>query len=132
MELFTIVRPEHLNHYGNLFGGQMLKWVDEYAYLAAIREFPGELLVTRAMDRVIFSRRVPNGSMLRFDVKRGTIGVSSVTYDVVVYARESGKVREYDAFETSITFVCVDAEHRKKSLPAPLDAADDTQAGSPA
>lgn len=31
MENFTLVRPEHLNHHGYLFGGVLLKWVDEYA-----------------------------------------------------------------------------------------------------
>ena len=29
MESYKVVRPEHLNHYGYLFGGFLLKWVDE-------------------------------------------------------------------------------------------------------
>ena len=29
METLQQVRPEHLNHYGYLFGGYMLMWVDE-------------------------------------------------------------------------------------------------------
>jgi acyl-CoA hydrolase len=28
---FTIVRPEHLNHHGDLFGGTMLRWIDEFS-----------------------------------------------------------------------------------------------------
>ena len=31
-----LVLPQYLNHYGFLFGGHLLKWVDEYAYIAAI------------------------------------------------------------------------------------------------
>jgi competence protein ComEC len=37
MESYTVVRPEHLNHYGHLFGGCLLKWVDEIAWIAASR-----------------------------------------------------------------------------------------------
>jgi len=31
MNQYKLALPEHLNHYGYLFGGNMLKWVDEYA-----------------------------------------------------------------------------------------------------
>src|SRR5574344_538715 len=48
MQFNTLVRSEHLNHNGKLFGGYMLLWVDEYAYIAAITEYPGARFVTRA------------------------------------------------------------------------------------
>jgi acyl-CoA hydrolase len=121
MDLFTMVRPEHLNHYGNLFGGQLLKWVDEYAYLAATREFPGVRLVTRAMDNVSFARGVEAGSTLRFRVSRNQVGTTSVKYAVTVFAQESGRLDEYAVFSTHITFVCIGARHEKQPLPAPLD-----------
>ena len=35
MESYKVVRPEHLNHFGHLFGGCLLKWVDEIAWIAA-------------------------------------------------------------------------------------------------
>ena len=120
MDMFTVVRPEHLNHFGNLFGGQMLHWVDQYAWMVAVRQFPGTQLVTRAMDKVVFTRGVLVGSMLRFDVQRQAIGTTSVTYRVDVYAQESGALEEYPVFETSITFVCVDEAGHKQSLPAPV------------
>ena len=50
MDTFTLVRTEHLNHHGKLLGGQLLKWVVEFAWLAAARDFCGSVLVTRAMD----------------------------------------------------------------------------------
>ena len=40
MENHRLVLPEHLNHYGFLFGGHLLKWVDEFAYIAATIEYP--------------------------------------------------------------------------------------------
>jgi len=38
MESYKLVLPEHLNHYGYLFGGNMLKWVDEISWIAASRD----------------------------------------------------------------------------------------------
>jgi acyl-CoA hydrolase len=123
MDLFTIVRPEHLNHYGHLFGGQMLKWIDEYAYLVAVREFPGARLVTRAMDDVSFTRGVQVGSTLRFSVSRCNLGTTSVRYAVNVFAQECGALDEYHVFCTTITFVCIGATHEKQPLPPPADEA---------
>jgi len=126
VNMFTMVRPEHLNHFGNLFGGNMLKWIDEFAYLTAIREFPGEMLVTRAMDNVVFTKDVKAGSVLRFAVQRRHVGHTSVTYAVDVYAQECGAFDEYAVFATSITFVCVDQDHRKRTLPPPYEAPTET------
>lgn len=119
MDLLTIVRPEHLNHYGHLFGGQMLKWIDEYAYLVAVREFPGARLLTRAMDGVSFTRGVQVGSTLRFSICRSILGRTSVRYSVNVFAQECEKLEEYHVFSTVITFVCVGADERKTPLPSP-------------
>lgn len=121
MDMYTVVRPEHLNHYGSLFGGQMLKWVDEYAYLAAMREFPGIRLVTRAMEKVQFGRSVKNGSLLRFSIERVRIGCTSVTYDVEVYQQNSEDGTEASVFETSITLVRVDRNNQKVPLPPPAE-----------
>jgi acyl-CoA hydrolase len=118
MDLFTLVRPEHLSHHGYLFGGCMLKWVDEYAWLAAAREFPGYMLVTVAMDKIEFRKPVKNGAILRFTVTRVRQGTTSVTYAVNVHADEPGAAHEKLVFTTSVTFCCVDAHGRKRVLPA--------------
>jgi len=30
-----LISPAHINHYGRLFGGQLLKWIDELAGIVA-------------------------------------------------------------------------------------------------
>ena len=30
-----LICPAHINHYGRLFGGQLLKWIDELAGIVA-------------------------------------------------------------------------------------------------
>lgn len=117
MDTYTIVRPEHLNHHGYLFGGQLLKWVDEYAWLTSARDFPGNYLVTRAMDNIDFKTRVLNGSILRFNIAPWKQGNTSITYRVVVYADEPGAIKEKQVFSTHITFACVDEMGKKHTLP---------------
>jgi len=64
MQSTALVRTEHLNHYGRLFGGQLLRWVDEFAWIAATRDFPASRFVTRAMDKVEFRHQVKNGEII--------------------------------------------------------------------
>jgi acyl-CoA hydrolase len=117
MENFGIVRSEHLNSHGILFGGQMLKWVDEYAWISATRDFPGCVLTTIGMDHVEFKKTVDNGSILRFDTNWAEQGRSSVTYAVDVYSRTMDAEEETVVFTTRITYVRVDQDWNKCLLP---------------
>lgn len=121
MDNFTIVRPEHLNHHGYLFGGFMLKWVDEHAWLAASRDYPGCNLVTLGMAACRFKHRVKNGSILRFNMCRNNQGRTSVTYDVVVFADAPGAQIEEEVFSTSVTFVRLDTDGQPCELTQPSD-----------
>lgn len=117
MTTFKLVMPEHLNHYGFLFGGNLLKWVDEVAWMAASIDYPACHLVTIAMDRVEFRKPAGDGSILRFEGHRSHVGQSSVTYLVEVFRRELHAIGEDPMFSTAITFVRVDDQGRKISLP---------------
>lgn len=117
MNNYTIVRPEHLNHHGWLFGGAMLQWVDEFAYLAASRDYPGCHLVTIAMDEIVFKHPAPNGSILRFHILPVRHGTTSVTYSVEVFCDAPGAREEKSIFSTTVTFVCVGTDGTKQPLP---------------
>jgi acyl-CoA hydrolase len=114
---YTIVRKEHQNSYGYLFGGTLLSWVDEFAWIFASLDFPGCSLVTVGMDQVSFKERVENGSILRFNILPAQRGTSSVTYAVNVYADAPGATEEKAVFSTKVTFVRIDADGRKSPLP---------------
>ncbi len=117
MNYYTIVRPEHLNQFNLLFGGVMLQWVDEYAYITAVNEFPKGHFVTRGLDKVEFTRGVNNGALLRFDVNRIRRGVTSVSYSVEVFSRDAQQCDEYPVFNTVVTMVTVDEDGQKTPLP---------------
>jgi acyl-CoA hydrolase len=118
MENYKVVRPGHLNHYGYLFGGEMLKWVDEISWIAASREYPGCKFVTVSMDKVEFHRSVRQGALLRFEVSRYRTGNSSVQYTVDVFSDDLDTGEEHSVFSTHVTFVCLDSQGNKSVLPA--------------
>jgi len=118
MESYKVVRPEHLNHYGYLFGGFLLKWVDEISWIAASREYPGCQFVTVAMDKVEFRKSVRQGTVLRFKARRSKMGQTSVQYTVKVYADDLATGAEEAIFSTHVSFVCLDGDGGKKRLPA--------------
>ena len=113
MENHRLVLPEHMNQYGFLFGGYLLAWVDEMAWMAASMDYPNCQLVTVAMDAVVFRESVRKGVILRFRALRTHIGNTSVTYGISVY-RETDEI-----FSNRVTLVRVDAGGRKQSLPKP-------------
>ncbi|WP_177420625.1 acyl-CoA thioesterase [endosymbiont of Lamellibrachia barhami] len=107
MENHKLVLPEHLNHYGYLFGGNLLKWVDECAWIAASLEHPGCKFVTIGMENLAFKKSIKLGTILRFDVRRTGSGNTSVHYQVDVFADNLETGAEASVFSTSVTFVCL-------------------------
>jgi acyl-CoA hydrolase len=116
MENHKLVLPEHLNHYGYLFGGMLLQWVDEYAWIAATLDHPGCKFVTIAMDRVEFRKSVREGTILRFDIRQSHLGRTSVQYEVVVFADDPQNGKEEAIFTNHVTFVRLDADGHKRAI----------------
>ncbi|WP_303721361.1 acyl-CoA thioesterase [Malonomonas rubra] len=117
MDNFTLVRPEHLNHHGYLFGGIMLKWVDENAWMAATRDYPGCSFVTINMEACHFKQPVKNGAILRYHMEEVERGQTSLTYLVTVFADEPGATVEKEVFSTKVTFVRLDEAEKPCALP---------------
>jgi uncharacterized protein (TIGR00369 family) len=113
VQSFKLVLPEHLNHYGYLFGGYLLQWVDEAAYIAASLDYPGSNFVTVAMDRVEFHRSIRQGAILRFEVQRQRVGTTSARYQVEVFDGTAPQ----PVFSTQITFVGLGVDGAKRPLP---------------
>ena len=115
MENHRLVLPEHLNHYGFLFGGHLLKWVDEFAYIAATMEYQDCNFVTIGMDSVEFKKSVRQGTILKFIVEKTKKGTTSLQYLVHVY-RSNNLEESNFIFSTRVTFVRVDEQGNKISL----------------
>jgi len=115
MENHKLVLPENLNQYGYLFGGDLLKWVDEFAWMAASLEHPGCSFVTLAMDKVEFRQSVRKGTILRFVADLSKTGNTSVQYAVTAFSGNTSNADE-PIFSTHVTLVNVDQHGCKKKL----------------
>ncbi|MPQ75978.1 acyl-CoA thioesterase [Hydrogenovibrio sp. JE_KL2] len=116
MQNYQLVLTEHLNHYGFLFGGTLLKWVDESAYICARLDYPGKSFVTVGMDKVSYKKRVELGTILRFNVDKIKTGTTSVTYKVTASVASAFKDDCSEIFSTMVTFVCIDEDGNKRPL----------------
>ena len=111
MENHKLVMPEDLNHHGNLFGGKMLQWVDEYAWIAATLDYPHCHFVTIGMDKVEFKKGAKKGDILKFLIVKGVEGNTSVKYVVHVF-----DLNDEIVFCTTVTMVNVDENGSKRPL----------------
>ena len=115
-ESMLLVRPEHLNHHGNLFGGRLLEWLDEQSYIAAIaRMDPAANLVTVGIDNVEFRHQVRLGAVLRFRSRPVHVGRTSITISTAVAVMPE----EQTIFQASVTFVALGGDGRPMPV-APL------------
>lgn len=118
MENYKLVLRGDLNQNGYLFGGNLLKWVDEFAWIAASLEFPGCNFVTIAMDNVIFKKSVMEGSILKFDARLKKTGNTSVQFEVNVFCQKTCDEKMMMVFSTAVTFVNISGQGEKTAIPA--------------
>jgi acyl-CoA hydrolase len=116
MQNYQLVLTGHLNHYGYLFGGILLKWVDEAAYICARLEHPRKSFVTVGMDKVSYKKRVELGSILLFEVDKAKSGRTSITYRIAVSLASPSSSDSSEIFSTMVTFVCIDKEGNKRPI----------------
>lgn len=117
MENHKLVLRGDLNQNGFLFGGNLLKWVDEYAWIAASLEFPGCNFVTLAMDEVVFKQSIKEGSILKFDIRLKKTGNTSVQYNVNVLCQKACNEKLLMVFSTIVTFVNISTNGEKNAIP---------------
>lgn len=80
-----LIKPEDLNSRGTLFGGQLLKWIDEEAAIFAMcqlsRPDDGESpnIATKLISEVNFTSPVYNGDIIEIGCDVIAFGKTSIT-----------------------------------------------------
>ncbi len=102
-----IVLPNHTNNLHNLFGGQLLSWMDRASAIAAHRHCK-RIVVTAAVNNVSFNNAIPQGAIVTLEAKVSRAFTSSIEVFVDVFIEDpvSGKLTQ--ANEAIYTFVAVD------------------------
>jgi acyl-CoA hydrolase len=111
-----LVQPEHMNDQGSLFGGYLLKWIDEFAYITACIDYPDNRFVTIGLEQVEFRHPIGLGEILRFCVTETRKGNTSVEYLVEVFGEKEAASDKTSLFATKITFVNLDENGNKAPI----------------
>lgn len=110
-----MITPAHLNSNGNLFGGQLMKWMDETSFIAA-RRFTGQKMVTSSVDKIRFKKPVPEGSIVEINahVKENS-GVKLRIHTEVFVEIPEEKIRSVAA-ESWFSFVHTDDQNHPRRI----------------
>jgi len=81
MALRVMTMPRDANVYGTIFGGVILGYIDQAAFIEA-RKLGAHRWVTAAMDKVEFKAPVHLGDVVNLRTRPVRMGTSSVTVEV--------------------------------------------------
>lgn len=73
------VRPEDLNANGTLFGGSLLKWIDEEAAIYAIIQLGNGRAVTKYISEINFVSSAVQGDLIEMGLTATRFGRTSLT-----------------------------------------------------
>ena len=103
-----IVLPNDTNNLNNLFGGQLLSWMDRCAAIAAHRHCR-RTVVTATVNHVSFKQAIPQASIVTMEAKVSRAFTSSMEVFIDVFTEDQrGSGERTKCNEAIYTFVAVD------------------------
>ena len=109
------VIPNTTNHYDTLFGGTLLSWMDEVAFITATR-FSRLAVVTVSIDRTDFTRPIPAGTIVELVGRVESVGRTSLKVCVEVFAEKMYEGDIEKAVTGVFTMVAIDADKHPVEL----------------
>lgn len=73
------VRPEDLNANGTLFGGSLLRWIDEEAVIYCMLQLGNGKVVTKYLSEINFLNSAEQGDIIEIGLKAVKFGRTSLT-----------------------------------------------------
>ena len=114
--LHHLMLPEHANPMGNVHGGVIMKLVDEAGALCAMRHSQ-RLVVTLAIDSMIFHSPVQVGHVVSCQARVNWVGRTSVEVEVQVIA-ENPLTGEYSHTNSAhVVYVALDENKQPVEVP---------------
>lgn len=110
------VLPTHANALGNVFGGQILAWMDICAAICAQRH-AGVVGVTAGVDELNFQRPIKVGQVVRLEARVTCTFRTSFEIRVVVHGEDSLKPETWLCVEAFMTFVAIDNASQPVQVP---------------
>ena len=113
-----LAEPADVNFGGKVHGGQVMKWIDQAGYAAAVG-WSGRYSVTVAVGGIRFVAPIRIGDLVSVDAMLVYTGTSSMHFAVVVRARDPmGDGGERLCTHCVIVFVAVDDDGKPVPVPS--------------
>lgn len=119
--LLEMVFPDHTNHLGTLFGGQLLAWMDKAAFIVASRH-ARRVVVTARSEEVNFRVPVRTGQLVELVARLTGVGHSSMQVEVEVTAEDPLSGDRRICTTGRFVMIALDANGVPTSVP-PLETA---------
>ena len=75
-----LVKPGDLNANNTLFGGALLRWIDEEAGIYAMSKVNDQKVVTKFMSEIDFISTAKQGDIVEIGLALKEVGVTSLTF----------------------------------------------------
>ena len=102
-----VVLPNDTNTIGNLFGGELLAWMDVIASVSAHRHCR-RVVVTASVNHVSFQRPIKQASIVTLEAKVSRSFYSSMEVIIDVYVEDQVTGEKIKCNDAIYTFVAVD------------------------
>jgi acyl-CoA hydrolase len=119
------VLPTHANIHGNVFGGQILAWVDLCAAICAQRH-TGQNAITVSIDELQFERSIKVGQVVILKARMTAAFRTSVEILVEVEGEEATTGVRWPCVTAFVSFVAMDQNRVPVAVPA-LDLVTDEE-----
>jgi acyl-CoA hydrolase len=125
-EMTEYVLPQHANALGNVFGGQIMGWVDLCAAICAQRH-SGRIAVTVFVDDLKFQRPVKVGEVVRLRSRVTATFRTSMEIEVIAEGEDSRTRDRWPCVDARLTFVAIDEAGRPTTVPPLVLDSDDVR-----
>jgi acyl-CoA thioesterase YciA len=105
-----LVKKSDLGTYGNLFGGQLMKWLDIAGASYAMQVCDSPRVVTISIDRCEFKKPAKEGQIVKLYASVYEIGRTSITLRVEARSHNVYSGEQKIIVSTHIKFVRIDEE----------------------
>ena len=110
-----LMRPNYLNCYGNLFGGQLMGWIDEIASIVAMRHCEADI-TTAAIDNLNYKEGATVNDVVVLRGKITHVGRTSMEVRVDTYVESRHGIRKV-INRAYVVMVAVDEHHHPIPVP---------------
>lgn len=122
----TQIFPEHTNHLNTMFGGHIMRNIDEISAITAMKHSESTV-ITASIDSVDFLKPIRTGDIVTYEAIVSYVGSSSMEICVQIKVDNPFDGTSELAVLSFLTFVAISEENTKVKVPKVYPTSDEEQ-----